>query len=398
MSVCLPVMTGVSQAYDLHEWGTFTTISGSDGVMLAGLQVEEERLPFFVQGHNHLNFQGMKSIVRPVANVRVKMETPVIYFYGDKRENVSVHVGFEGGTISQWYPPRTAGDVLPPLREEGGEPLAKGFKIDADGNFVIKESNVLDFGKKYNGFIHWDAEIIPRSEVDSSLYFRAGETNNWIYPQVPDSNIVKVGGEYEQYLFYRGMGNFTLPLTLTVDSAETLMMDFKGKEKVPFALAFERINGKVRYKVFSSGLDADSQTQIAEEGGWTELPASIESDRVIYKEMRTGLMAQGLTQHEADGMVKTWWDSYFGHEGLRVFWILPQNEVERILPMKVKPAPENQVRVIVGRSEVLRPSFEKKLLAQAVKADAEQKYFNYGGRYYLAHKERVDALRKLAKK
>lgn len=398
MSVCLPAMAGVSQAYDLHEWGTFTTISGSDGVMLAGLQVEEERLPFFVQGHNHLNFQGMKSIVRPVANVRVKMETPVIYFYGDKRENVSVHVGFDGGTISQWYPPRTAGDVLPPLREEGGDPLAKGFEIGADGNILIKESNVLDFGKKYNGFIHWDAEIIPRSEVDSSLYFRTGETHNWIYPQVPDSNIVKVGDEYEQYLFYRGMGNFTLPLTLTVDSAETLTMDFKGKEKIPFALAFERTNGKVRYKVFSDGLAADSQTQIAEGDGWTELPTSIESDRLIYKEMRTGLMAQGLTQHEADGMVKTWWNSYFGHEGLRVFWILPQNEVERILPMKVKPAPENQVRVIVGRSEVLRPRFEKQLLAQAAKAEAENKQVFYGGRYYLAHKERVETLRKLAKK
>jgi hypothetical protein len=32
-------------AYDLHEWGTFTTVSGSDGSLLTGLQREEEPLP-----------------------------------------------------------------------------------------------------------------------------------------------------------------------------------------------------------------------------------------------------------------------------------------------------------------------------------------------------------------
>jgi hypothetical protein len=37
--------------YQLHEWGTFTTVSGSDGVLLEGLQREEEQLPPFVHSH-----------------------------------------------------------------------------------------------------------------------------------------------------------------------------------------------------------------------------------------------------------------------------------------------------------------------------------------------------------
>ena len=28
-------------AYTLHEWGTFTTVSGSDGVLLEGLERED---------------------------------------------------------------------------------------------------------------------------------------------------------------------------------------------------------------------------------------------------------------------------------------------------------------------------------------------------------------------
>jgi len=34
--------------YRVHEWGTFTTVGGSDGGLLPGLEVEEEPLPGFV--------------------------------------------------------------------------------------------------------------------------------------------------------------------------------------------------------------------------------------------------------------------------------------------------------------------------------------------------------------
>ncbi|WP_143183526.1 hypothetical protein [Rubritalea squalenifaciens] len=405
LSVCFTAIAGQSQAHELHEWGTFTTVSGSDGVMLAGLQVEEEYLPYFVGGHQNLNPRAFKGLMRPVRNVRVKMETPVIYFYGDKREKVSVHVGFNGGTVSQWFPPRTSGDTPPKMvklrPEERGKVAPVAFPAinpSAPMAFPMGGYKAWDFEEEYKGFIHWDTEIIPRNEVDSSKYFRTGETPNWIYPQVPHSNIVKVGEVYEQYLFYRGLGNFTLPLTLSVDSAETLSMDFKGSQNIPFALAYERVAGKVRYKVFAEGLEMNSHTEISQSNGWTEMDLSPESNQIIYREMRDGLMAQGLNQHEADGMVKTWWNSYFGHDGLRVFWVLPENEVERILPMKVSPEPEKKVRVIVGRSEVLRPSFEKQLLAQHAAAEEKKQLPHYSGRYYEAYTERVQALKKVTKK
>jgi len=129
----LPMFIQEVVAYDLHEWGTFTTVSGSDGGVLKGLHVEEEQLPDFVYSHkgmrpsvqsNRLSRgifvrkdakgmliqsrgKGMSSA--KLKNVTVKMETPVIYFYGDDTPKVNVKVGFNGGTISQWYPDRTAG-------------------------------------------------------------------------------------------------------------------------------------------------------------------------------------------------------------------------------------------------------------------------------------------------
>jgi hypothetical protein len=123
----------LAHGYELHEWGTFTTVSGSDGILLSGLQREEEALPPFVHAHFGLengqypssekwreliarhgvpwtaptSFYGKGLGQRPVSGVTVKMETPVIYFHSDTGFRANVKVGFNGGTISQWYPDRT---------------------------------------------------------------------------------------------------------------------------------------------------------------------------------------------------------------------------------------------------------------------------------------------------
>lgn len=38
----------------VHEWGTFTSMQGSDGIALEGLQREEEGLPPFVQSRSEV--------------------------------------------------------------------------------------------------------------------------------------------------------------------------------------------------------------------------------------------------------------------------------------------------------------------------------------------------------
>src|SRR5438876_642268 len=68
--------------YVVHEWGTFTTVSGSDGSRLPGLEREEEPLPPFVRAHDGIcaGDNCGKGYARPLDNVTVKLETPVMYF------------------------------------------------------------------------------------------------------------------------------------------------------------------------------------------------------------------------------------------------------------------------------------------------------------------------------
>lgn len=402
-------------AYEMHEWGTFTTVSGSDGGMLSGLHIEEEHLPPFVYSHMGMNPQpnslyatlnraslnrnqvlvaqtadkvvipmpAMKGMPRAaLANVTVKMETPVIYFYGDDTPKVHVKVGFHGGTISQWYPQRSSGDT--PNKLSGSKlKISEGLAKSLNGREMITNA-LIDFSKPYTGGIEWDVEILPKSEADPAFTFKAEENHTWIYPRVPDANMLKVGDEYEDYLFYRGIGNFPLPAVFSVDKNETLRVKNNSKQAIPFAFAFENINGKFRYK--NLGLIPAGQTSTVQESQWI-MPKNPQVE--IFQQMRQGLVNQGLSRDEANGMIKTWWKSYYNKAGLRVFWVLPQYDLERILPLSLEPKPEKSVRVIVGRADVLRPKFEREMIA-ALGTHHFSKFSQ--DRFYLPYKERLEQL------
>src|SRR5687767_1354095 len=90
----------------VHEWGTFTSVSGMEGVSLDGLQHEEEALPAFVYSRSEvracpLRKQGYKGLEVPVDNVTHKMETPVIYVHTKRARSLRVRVDFVNGLISQ---------------------------------------------------------------------------------------------------------------------------------------------------------------------------------------------------------------------------------------------------------------------------------------------------------
>ncbi|BCU75417.1 hypothetical protein [Luteolibacter sp. LG18] len=372
--------------YQLHEWGTFTTVSGSDGVLLEGLEREEERLPAFVASHygfenssqpDMKRFErmmrlhgtagfadpGQKGLAnRPLAGVTVKMETPVIYFHSPEAFHAQVKVGFEGGTISQWYPARSSGDT-PPEPTPPADPVKNPTPLKAW---------LLDFNKPYHGSIEWDVDVLSPSDSAKQLLFKPGDTLGWVRARVPDTNLVRTsGGETEGYLFYRGVGHFDPGLKTTVDSGETLHMENRTGGKIPYLVAFERIaEGGVKWTERRDGLEVGGTLDLAPDAF---KPGAEGFSEDLYRAVQSGLAGCGLTDAEAHAMVQTWWNSYFEAPGLRVFWVLPRATTDRILPLEVSPAPAATVRVLVGRSEIFRPRDEQAWLAMAA-AQSEKDY------------------------
>src|SRR5947208_10954747 len=62
-------------------------------------------------------------------------------------------------------------------------------------------------------------------------------------------------------------------------------------------------------------------------------------------------------------MIKTWRTSWF-EEGMRVFYVLPRETTDTVLPINIDPKPTQLVRVLVGRAEVITPEMEKSVQRQ----------------------------------
>src|SRR3984957_3817973 len=73
----------------VHEWGTFTSFSGSDGVRLEFRPLVDEDLPPFVLDR-FLQSGAANPFSKSTLRVRMRMETPVTYFYTNRERDVNV--------------------------------------------------------------------------------------------------------------------------------------------------------------------------------------------------------------------------------------------------------------------------------------------------------------------
>src|SRR3954447_15296004 len=79
----------------VHEWGTFTNFSGSDGVNLEFRPLVTNDLPRFIMNPSSQSASPfLKSLSKDQYVALQRMETPVMYFYTDVPRIVNVRVDF----------------------------------------------------------------------------------------------------------------------------------------------------------------------------------------------------------------------------------------------------------------------------------------------------------------
>ena len=280
--------------YVVHEWGTFTSISGSDGELLDGLFIEEERLPGFVLDLHMPVVKGMKfnrgGFPRNDLNgVNIKMETPVIYFYSDKEREVDVNVQFKGGLINQWYP---AAEGKTRKIESGGKPF--------------NMFNELDFRKNYSDALDWKVKVLDPKSYLSYTSPQGMETPTWVNPRFTDANMLQIGKSREKFIFYRGLARFEQPFKVTAQSSSQITLQNTGSDEISFAMVYEFTKDK-KAKVWWTGkLDGKKQQVVNKK--------ELDVDQSIHEEFLNGLVKAGLYEKEAKSMLETWRHSYFEKE------------------------------------------------------------------------------------
>ena len=302
-----------------HEWGTFTSIAGANGQAVEWFPLTGSTdLPSFVEHFRNAGFKlGLRGTVR--------METPVLYFYSPREETVSVKVSFAKGVITEWYP-----------HASRVEPTA----VLWDGSL---------YREHLDGSIAWDAVTLAQSQTADlpsdqrkNPYYAARQTTS-----TPLRVKTPVGEQYEKFLFYRGVSAFRVPISATLDDANKLRVENRSGQPIPNTIFFERRGENVGFRV-----NGALQNEVLMDP--PQLNSTVDS---LARELEGILIAQGLYQNEAQAMVQTWRDSWF-EEGSRLLYIVPEEFVNTVLPLTIKPAPVQTTRVFVGRLELVTPATE----------------------------------------
>jgi hypothetical protein len=306
----------------VHEWGTFTAVAGKDGRAVEWLPLGPPRyppstdLPNFVEHINGVNFKlGLRGTIR--------METPVLYFYSPSDLIVSAKVSFAKGLITEWYP---HADRVQPAGVMTDTNLGR---LSVDGSI---EWNHVDVSPNLAG--EFPGELQP------NRYYAARETGS-----SPLRVQAGSGQQQEKFLFYRGVSASPLPISGRLTSEGKLVVESLSGDEIPDAILFERRGERVGYRLTGALTDAITVAPPVLNGSVDSLCGDLEEI----------LVGQGLYRDEAHAMIETWKDSWF-EEGSRLIYIVPSGFIDKVLPLTIDPAPEQIVRVFVGRLEIVTPA------------------------------------------
>jgi hypothetical protein len=296
------------EEFIVHEWGTFSTFSGSDGE-LRKFAPDDRDLPTFVHSYWEYTKGGLSEVL-------VSLETPVVYFHSKRERTISVHVDFPEGQMTQWYPQTSR----PPLS---------------------------------NRLVWEDIQVLPQ---DRSPELPIANKGRYYAAREGDACSVRVKGhmektEAEKFLFYRGVGSCRMPLSVRAEGGGVFRLKNTGKQTLPACILVRVEGGKVWYQQHDS-LAARTEATVRE-------PAESSTEESLAATMAHLLVRQGLYEKEARAMLKTWRQDWFGEDGTRVLYLVPAALTEEVLPLHIQPKPDQLVRVLVGRHDVLTPERER---------------------------------------
>ena len=324
---------------------TFTMLAGSNGYQVPWYASSGElaQLPDFVS----------KPASGKLGYAKVRMETPVIYFYPEKEMDVSVEVTFESGTISETFPFSHGGQV----------------NVDATAGMLV--------GGKWSGTLHpptakealVEIPAIPDSEHPEPYGAAREVPEAWIFEshlkEVPGLKVQPHFPQVEKFIFYRGAGNGYVPIHTMMEGDE-LTVTNHAEQVIPFAVVLRVRDGKAAWLPIPAIPGRSEDDQAPKNLSKISFPSperpldEVESE--LAAEWKKALAADGLTPAEASAMVETWRKTWFRESGDRVLTLVPRKFTDAMLPLEITPVPEKIERVFVARIEIVSPEKEQALV------------------------------------
>ena len=292
---------------EVHEWGSINIVTGEDSVRVGDISDDQSDLPNFVE------VWKKQAVVRPMV-----IEKPILYFYTQKAQNINVSVTYPHGVFTQWWPKPNSFYPYPP--RPGQKAAIKG------------------------GMLNWRVALDPQGKFDKAM---PNMDNHpwWNTARDVDAATVRElrSNGTEKFLFYRGAGQFTPTLNVSVNDEGKFVLKNKentnsrevytihveeGQKPLIHYLPSIKDEDQKNKKVFNSADDAAAH-------------------------LKARLEAKGLFPKEAAGMVKIWKKSMFEKIGQRAMYMMEKADIDKMLPLRIHPKPTKEVRVMLIRFECL---------------------------------------------
>ena len=327
---------------NIHEWGTMTSWHRSSGEALGGLNntAHQDVLPAFVHALNNRGLQSFEKdgSVAGHADVTMRLETPVVYFYPDatfdKSKKINFKASFTAGLLNEFYP-----------------------------KAITWDTNIMG-GRQYGPRLHETSRSsLEWKDIELGGNWPVPQTNMpvWLAPRQVKATKVRVGSEVEHYLFYRGVAN--IPSLLATQHSKTknyLKISTPAEHTLHFqkliipsawyisiqpdkTLAFKNLGTLILNK--SNNLLLETKYQFPE-NTYTQAGKA-----KLREEIHQALVRDGLFDDEAWAMLNTWDSSYFEQNGERILFIAPKAWMDHYIPLEVS-VPSQITRVFVGRIDL----------------------------------------------
>jgi hypothetical protein len=368
------VLPSSLQALEVHEWGTFTVLSSSQGNTVNWYQPFSDinQLPPFTY-----NPMAMK---QGITAARVRMETPVIYFYPEEEMTVHARVAFRNGTITERFPApsytpyQSAGFlsiglsqlhnnvscvVKPPTSDQIFAQRLAEFSSAAAPTVTYWTGNLLAPD-------HEDAKLIPAVSGPAGEHYAAARAvpKAWLFRAATPNPLVaqQPNSQVEKFIFYRGAGQEVPPYYASMNNDKTVTLRSYSQSPSTFQVALRVRDGRASWKQMpniagpNGNNSRDSSISFSDE----TIPME-QADKELSALFLSELISRGLTKAEAEAMINTWNHTWFTEPGQRVFTFVDRTWVDSNLPLAISPEPKKMERVFVARYEILAPQTEQKL-------------------------------------
>ena len=326
------------KGFIVHEWGVWRV---HNDVELANADLRQiwDGLPKFVYGQ-----VSSRELPKHWQNIE-PVDRPILFFHSPDAFEADLRVNFPGGIPAVWWP----GTISPAVHNGTivSEPANKPYKSLVWHLHVKKPLRARVNQPAYQDVPdgHWVRTL--RGVKADDVYATVGERN--------------FGLEMEHFVYYDGLLARGKMATITVAEKSVALTNQAKFPLFDVTVVDRRVPNKPRLARLPK-LDAGAAQQLdLQDLQGAKWPAD------GIKTLVGQLKDAGLFEDEAASLVTLWTHDLFEGDGVTLFYRLPQEEYERLLPLTLTPRPESLVRVGLVQHPYCEPGLAERV-AKLVKA------------------------------